>query len=221
MPARQIVAVISSRTDLARAARMRNPPDFFELRLDAAARRIRELENALGRLRAPLIITARHPKEGGLNQLSARERRDLLRQFLPHAACMDVELRSAGPLRPVLDHARARNVRIIISYHNFGHTPAATRLDQIARASQSLGADFLKIATRTDTPAQLARLVDFFERQRGKTEISAMGMGRLGRISRLEFVRRGSALNYAHLGTRQTAGQLSLPELRRALKTRS
>jgi 3-dehydroquinate dehydratase-1 len=220
-PVPQIVAVISSRADLGRAARLRNPPDFFELRLDAAAGRIREVQDALDRLNAPLIITARHPQEGGLNELAAPERRELLRQFLPHAACVDIELRSAGPLRAVLEEARARNVRTIISYHNFDDTPTATRLDEIARAIQSLGADVLKIATRTDTPDQFARLAAFFERHRGKVKISAMGMGRLGRISRLEFLRRGSALNYAHLGTPQTAGQLSVAQLRRALKTRS
>ena len=31
----QIVGVISSSADLRRAVRMRNPPDLFELRLDA------------------------------------------------------------------------------------------------------------------------------------------------------------------------------------------
>jgi 3-dehydroquinate dehydratase-1 len=219
--AAQIVAVIFSRADLRCAVRMRNPPDFFELRLDAAVRRIREVQDTLDRLRAPLIITARHPAEGGLNELAAPERRELLRQFLPHAACVDIELRAAGPLRAVLEEARARNVRTIISYHNFDDTPAAARLDEIARAIQSLGADFLKIATRTDTPDQLARLNAFFGRHQGETKISAMGIGRLGRISRLEFFRRGSALNYAHLGTPQTAGQLSVAQLRRALKTRS
>jgi len=220
-PPPQIVAVISSRADLRRAVGMRNPPDFFELRLDAVANRIGEIMAALGRLRSPLIITARHPQEGGLNQLTAAQRRGVLRQFLPHAACVDIELRSAGPLGMVLEEARARGLSAIISYHDFGDTPSRTRLDKIARTIQSLGADFLKIATRTDTRTQLARLNDFFARHRGDMKIAAMGIGRLGRISRLEFARRGSALNYAHLGTPQTAGQLSIAQLRRILKTRS
>jgi 3-dehydroquinate dehydratase-1 len=217
-PAPQIVGVISSRADLRRAVRMRNPPDLFELRLDAAVARIEEVKRAIGKLRAPLIVTARHPREGGFNELSSRERRGLLRQFLPHAACVDIELRSARPLATVLEEARAKSIRMIISFHDFSETPSRARFDEIARAAHSLGADFLKVATRTDTQGQLTRLLDFFERHCVEMKIAAMGIGRLGRISRLEFARRGSALNYAHFGTPQTAGQLSIAQLRRALK---
>ncbi len=76
----------------------------------------------------------------------------------------------------------------------------------------------LKIATRTDTSAQLARLRDFFQQERLEIEIAVMGVGRLGRISRLEFARHGSALNYAHLGRPRAQGQLSIAQLRRALR---
>jgi 3-dehydroquinate dehydratase-1 len=217
-PAPQIVGVISSRADLRRAVRMRNPPDLFELRLDAAVARIEEVKRAIGKLRAPLIVTARHPREGGFHELSSRERRGLLREFLPHAACVDIELRSARPFAAVIEEARTKSIRIIISFHHFSDTPSRARLDEITRAAHSLGADFLKVATRTDTPAQLTRLLDFFERQRQQMKIAAMGIGRLGRISRLEFARRGSVLNYAHLGRPQAAVQLSIAQLRRALK---
>jgi 3-dehydroquinate dehydratase-1 len=91
----QIVGVIFTQADLRRAIQMRNPPDLFELRLDALFARSDEVMTAIGNLRAPLIITARHPREGGSNQLGARERRALLLRFLPHAAYVDIELRSA------------------------------------------------------------------------------------------------------------------------------
>jgi 3-dehydroquinate dehydratase-1 len=213
-----IVGVIFSRADLRRAVRMRNPPDLFELRLDAAVARIKEVKRAIGKLRTPLLVTARHPREGGCNELSFRDRRGLLRQFLPHAACVDIELRSARPLAAVIEEARAKNIRMIISFHDFSETPSRARFDEITRAAQSLGADLLKVATRTDAQGQLTRLLDFFEQHRAEMKIAAMGIGRLGRISRLEFARRGSALNYAHLGTPQTAGQLSIAQLRRILK---
>lgn len=214
----QIVGVISSSADLRRAVRMRNLPDLFELRLDAAVTRIEELQDAIGKLGAPLIMAARHPREGGCNELSSRERRGLLRQFLAHAACVDIELRSAASLAPILDQARAKRIRVIVSFHDFSDTPGPAQSDDFVRAAHSLSADFLKIATRTDTHAQLTRLLDFFERHRAEMKIAAMGMGRLGRISRLELARRGSVLNYAHLGTPQSAGQLSITQLRHILK---
>lgn len=211
----QIVGVIFTRTDLRRAAQMRNPPDLFELRLDALFAKSEKGRAALGDLRVPLIITARHPREGGSNHLSARERRALLLRFLPCAAYVDIELRAARTLTAILEEARAKSIRTILSFHDFHETPSRARLDEIARAAQSLGADLLKIATRTDTPAQLARLLDFFLRNRPEMKIAAMGIGRLGRAARRELFRQGSILNYVHLGRTGIAGQPSLGDIRR------
>jgi 3-dehydroquinate dehydratase I len=216
-----IVGVILSIADLQRAVALRTAPDLFEVRLDALSQRIEEIRDKLGELRAPFIVTARHPGEGGSNQLSPRERRALLLRFMPHAAYVDVEVRSVRALASVLQEARARNIGTIVSFHDLEKTPSCSRLDEIARTAQSLSADILKIATRTDSPAQLAGLRDFFWRHRGKMEVAVMGIGRLGRSSRLEFAAAGSALNYAHLGKPETEGPLSITELRRAMKRKS
>ena len=216
-PVPQIVAVIFSRADLQRALRLRNPPDLFELRLDAWGAKADEAQRAIGKLPAPLIITAREPREGGANALSLRQRRDLLLQFLPHAAYLDIELRSARGLAPLLKQARAREIRTILSVHDLTKTPARARLHSMAHTAHSLGADIFKVATRTDTRAELQRLLDLFELQHAKMKIAVMGIGRFGRISRVESARRGAALSYVHLGEPQAAGQLSLTQIRRAL----
>src|SRR5947207_1670235 len=104
----RIVAVIASRPDLQRALRMTSPPDLFELRLDHLIGCLDEVETKMSILRVPLIVTARHPKEGGANRLSVQRRRALLMRFLPQARYVDVELRSAKALRHVLDSARRK-----------------------------------------------------------------------------------------------------------------
>jgi 3-dehydroquinate dehydratase type I len=213
----QIVGVIFSRADLQRALRMRTPPDLFELRLDRLVNCIEEVKAAIDRLPAPFLITARDPREGGANHLSAPRRRSLLLQFLPRAAYVDVELRSARSLAPVLRSAHTHGIPTIISFHDFKTTPPAPQLDEIVSGARSLGADVVKIATRTDTSAQLTALLDFFERQRGGGNLVAMGIGKLGRASRFAIVRRGCRLNYAHLGAPATSGQLSIRDLRRVL----
>jgi 3-dehydroquinate dehydratase-1 len=214
----KITGVISSRADFDRALRLRTPPDLFELRLDAFGEKIDAVRPHIEKLGAGIIITARHPQEGGANQLSARKRRELLLSFLPQAAWVDVELRSASAMAAVFRAARKNGVRTILSFHDFRGTPAARRLDELARQAARLGADLFKVAMRTDTPAQLQRLLDFFERSRRAQNVAAMGIGQLGRKSRLELARRGCPLNYAHLGIARVAGQLSIPELRRALR---
>src|SRR4029450_3466554 len=101
-PRPRVVGVIISQTDLDLAIQMRERPDLFELRLDhlvgPAAAGLDGLEEKISRLRTPLIITARHPQEGGANKLNLRQRRELLSRFLPRARYIDVELRSADGL---------------------------------------------------------------------------------------------------------------------------
>ena len=214
-PFLRLVGVIRSQDDLRFALRMRNPPDLFEVRLDHLVDIVNELENKLSILPAPLIITARHPREGGANKLSIKQRRELLSRFLPRARYVDVELRSAKALRSLLEIARSKNVRRIISFHNFRSTPSTRSLRARARAAKSCGADVFKVATRTDTPAQLAQLLDFIANKNVDLAVSAMGIGKLGGKSRRELMRRGSVLNYAHLGRARIAGQPSLRDIRR------
>jgi 3-dehydroquinate dehydratase-1 len=211
----RVVGVIASRADLERAVRMRKPPDLFELRLDRLAGLADEVETVLPRLRTPLIITARDPREGGAHKLRLRQRRDLLARFLSHADYIDVELRSARTLRAFLAIAKAKNVRRIISFHDFKSTPSARLLVAKAQNAKALRADIFKVATRTDTPTELGRLLEFITKNRVNVRLAVMGIGRLGDISRVLLARAGSLLIYASLGPApDVEGQLSLEQLR-------
>ena len=213
----QVVGVSASRSDLHFALRMASPPDLFELRLDRLIDCLDELEKKISILRVPLIITARHPGEGGANRLSIQRRRQLLHRFLPRARYVDVELRSAKGLRSVLDFARKKNIRRIISFHDFDDTPSVRALKVKARAADSLGADIFKVATRTDTPAQVERLFDFFASKDVDLAVSAMGMGKLGAVSRVVLAQLGSVFTYTSLRQPTIEGQLSIQQLRSAL----
>jgi 3-dehydroquinate dehydratase-1 len=212
----RIVGVITTSSELRLAVRMPQPPDLFELRLDYLVGIENELENKVSRLRVPVIITARHPAEGGANNLSLKRRRELLSRFLPQARYVDLELRSVRAFQPLLEAARDRNVGRIISFHHLDSTPSPRSLRAKARAAKSYGADVFKIATRTDTPAQLARLLNFVSNQDASLPLSAMGIGKLGGISRVALARSGSVLTYASLEAKRIEGQLSVKQLRAA-----
>ena len=211
----RVVGVIASRADLERAVRMRRPPDLFELRLDCLAGMADQVESALPKLRRPLIITARDPHEGGANKLRLRQRRDLLARFLNHADYVDVELCLASALLPSFGLAKNKNVRRIISFHNFKSTPSARILATKACEAKSHGADIFKVATRTDTPMELGRLLEFITKNRVNVRLAVMGIGKLGAISRILLARAGSVLIYASVGAAtDVEGQLSLEQLR-------
>lgn len=210
----RVVGVITSPAEFDFAIRMNEPPDLFELRLDRLVRGIDRLENKVSKLRAPLVITARHPIEGGANRLSPSERQNLLARFLSRARYIDVELRSAPVFVSLLRLARRQNVRRIISVHHLKSTPSPSRLRAQARAAKTFGADFFKVATRTDTPAQLTRLLDFAAATGVDIAVSAMGIGKLGATSRLLLACCGSALVYVSLGRSDIEGQMSLDQFR-------
>jgi len=211
----RIVGVIASRVDLDRALRMRRPPDLFELRLDRfPAAVVDRLENMLPKLGAPLIITARHPQEGGARKLSLWKRRALLTRFLTRADYVDVELRSARAMRSLLALAGKKKVCRIISFHSFKSTPSARLLSAKARQAKAHRADIFKVATRTDKPVELRRLLDFTTNCRVNLPVAVMGVGQLGAISRVLLARAGSVLTYASLGAASDIeGQLSLEQL--------
>jgi 3-dehydroquinate dehydratase-1 len=127
---------------------------------------------------------------------------------------MDVELCSASALQSLLKLAEKKNVRRIISLHNFKSTPTARILTTKAREAKSHGADIFKVATRTDTPMELGRLVEFMTSSRLGLPLAVMGIGKLGAISRVLLARAGSVLIYATLGPAIVEGQLSLEQLR-------
>jgi 3-dehydroquinate dehydratase-1 len=210
-----LVGVITSGAELRRAARMSDPPDLFELRLDWLFNE-KDLDKKAVKLNAPLIITARHPAEGGNERLSNKTRRELLVQFLPIARYLDIELRSARLYRTVIDRAKRNGMGTIISFHDFESTPSLGSLRAKASRAAGLRADVFKVVTRTDTGAQLDRLLRLMSEGTRRMPIAAMGMGKLGRVSRLLFAQCGSVLIYTSLGKPRVDGQLSLEHFRAA-----
>lgn len=212
----RIVGVIASPAALARATRLRRPPDLIELRLDALRHSLGEIDLALPRLRAPLILTARHPAEGGRGRLSLAARRGLLLRFLPQAAFVDLEFRSARQMPALLDEIRRRRLGLILSRHDLRRTPSLGELRRLVRVAAALDPAILKVVTRTETPAELARLLAFFEECHTDLPLAAMGTGKHGLESRRRLAQLGSALTYVSLDRAVVAGQPTLEQLHRA-----
>jgi len=189
------------------ASRRRHGVDLLEVRLDC-----------IGTLRLPaawplpVIATARHPREGGGGNLSSRERGRLLLGSLPWASALDIELRSARSLGPVIASAHQHGLTVIISHHDFAATPTLQSLQRLASAASDAGADLFKVATMLRDQRDLLRLIEL---QSGATRVpvTAMGMGPAGRFSRLVLSGFGAPLCYGWLGKPQVSGQWPALEL--------
>jgi 3-dehydroquinate dehydratase I len=191
--------------------------DIVEIRVDAllaAGLTEAEIEHALRTIRLPLLITVRHPAEGGAGSLSAVRRRHLFEQFLPFAALVDVELRSVRALAGVIEAARARRITVIVSDHHFRSTPAFRRMLERERRARRAGADIFKLAALAPTAAALSTLLRFCARPGSR---SVMGMGAFGKVSRLALARAGSVLNYGYLDCPNAPGQWEARELKQLI----
>lgn len=201
------------------ALRAGGAPDVLELRVDGFAPTPARLDALAAKTTRPLIVTVRHPAEGGLDPAlaAAGTRRTLYERFLPVASWVDIEVRSLRPLGAVAAQARARGVRLIASFHDFGGTPSTRRLRALADRAAAAGADVFKVATTTRTPGDLARLLDLLAHEHG-LPLAVMGMGPLGKVSRLALGAAGSVLNYGYLGSSaQVPGQWAAVRLRARL----
>jgi 3-dehydroquinate dehydratase-1 len=209
-----VVGVIASAAALAAAKRLRRPPDLFELRLDMLCHSLEMVDRAIPELRAPLIFTVRDPAEGGRGRLQPKARRALFERFLGHAAFIDIELRSIRQMRRFIQETREQGIGLIVSWHDINGKVTRSMLLRKARSAASAGATIFKIATRTDTRTELARVISLFQKAPPALPIAAMGIGKLGRVSRVELARLGSVLTYVSVGAPTVAGQISLSQLR-------
>ena len=215
-PAVSVVATAHNVKGLVKAAALRlGQVGFVEVRLDALADNAGHLDKALSRIRVPILLTARHPSEGGTGSLNTAQRRAFLQRYLPQASALDVELRSFSALGGVFDEAPRGKVLRVVSFHDFRRTPDLPRLREIVRRSMRTGADVVKIATHLRSAKDLAVLLLL----QGGTEapLATMGMGPLGKVSRLVLAAAGSRLNYGYLDKPQVKGQWPALDLVRRL----
>lgn len=193
---------------------------MVEIRLDLLAAEGLRVERALWRHLAgvPLLFTARREDEGGGLEASATQRAEWLAAAIDDAACIDVEIASAGDMRELLAQAAARGIPWVASYHDFGKLPAISELAALIPRAGGLGAGALKVAARLNARADLLRLAEFQDHATADLPLATMGMGPLAPVSRLLCAQAGSVLNYGYLGEAPTApGQWDAALLKQAM----
>lgn len=201
-----VVATVHDEATLQAALTLTDPGiDALEIRVDGFPDRETWLQGQIARLQYPLIITVRHPQEGAIHKLKVATRKKHYQNFFQHACAIDMELRSVASLAATLRQARELGIGIILSHHDFASTPPLKIMRQLARQARLGGADVFKIATTIHTPEHLGALHQLVAE--APCPISAMGMGPMGKISRLLLAHAGSVLNYGYLCKPQIIGQ--------------
>ena len=186
--------------------------DFAEIRIDEMETDKTDIKKIFSS-HPRLIATCRPGKR------SSQERLDLLHSAIEAgAAYVDIEVEAEGKYKDYLiSRARSSGCQVIISYHNFQKTPQKSELEHIIEWCFTAGADIAKIACMVQHKNETARLLGLLNDER---PLIVLGMGKLGRITRIAAPLLGSPFTYASPGKgRETAaGQLDRKTLEKMIR---
>lgn len=197
------------------------PCDILEYRIDNLLACTDEAMASMARQSAPALLTVRSPDEGGAGNLSPEERLALYRNHWAAAALVDTEVASleSPAFSDFATEVHDAGALLVASYHDFSGFPGRDLLADKLAAAYSLGADIAKVAVVVTSMTELFTLVELVDYHRGKGRlISAMGMGSLGKLSRLVLAKAGSCLNYGYLQTPNAPGQWSAAGLQSLIR---
>ena len=190
--------------------------DVVEVRLDTLNLPPNDVRQALTGSVTPVLLTARHPAEGGQGSEAAAGRIALIEPLLDLAALIDVELRSAMEMRDLIQKAHSLGVKVMGSFHDFHTTPGDEVLRGAISFGQPAGLDAIKLATYLNSSDDLTRLIKLTS-ETHRLRLSCMGMGPWGRVSRLVLAKCGSLLNYGFIGESNAPGQWPAARLKEIL----
>ena len=186
--------------------------DLVEFRADALAGQTGAVAAAMQACPVPALLTVRAPEEGGIGQLSNEARDKIFTTLLPHAGLIDIEIAHLVEFAHLVAAARTRGIPVIASFHDFHGTPDRPSLEALIEKATAAGADAIKFATTLRNSQDLATLTSLQES--ATRPLATMGMGPLGRVSRLLLGSMGSILNYGFLDRPTIAGQWPARRLR-------
>jgi 3-dehydroquinate dehydratase type I len=147
------------------------------------------------------------------------ERIELLKAAIKEGAgYVDIEIETAADqMEDLISSAKQSGCRIILSYHNFERTADREDLESLMISCYERGAEIAKIACQVNAAEDIRNLLSLYDVP-GKKVI--LGMGSMGRISRVIGPYLGAAFTFASPGDGgETApGQLTVKQLNEIYK---
>ncbi|HED4875113.1 TPA: type I 3-dehydroquinate dehydratase [Stenotrophomonas maltophilia] len=199
--------------------------DYLDFATDASRIAALGKQVAVAARNKPMIVTFRTQAEGGSKPITDAAYGALYTKLIQAGFIdlLDVEMfRAPEVVTALVEQAHARNIKVVMSSHDFHMTPPTSEIVARLRRQDQLGADILKIAVMPQSPADVLALLDATAQMRAtyssKPQLT-MSMGGLGAITRLSGEVFGSDLTFGMIGTPSAPGQVDVGQLRQVLNT--
>ena len=110
---------------------------------------------------------------------------------------VDVDINNSEDfINEIIFHAKNKNRKIIISYHNFKETPSENFLDNIVEKCSGYNPDIVKVACIVNDISDNERLFTLYNNYKN---IISIGMGEKGKATRIAGKLLGAPFTYASL----------------------
>jgi len=171
----------------------------------------------------PLLFTRRSVHEGGEKIALSEERVIALYQAICASGqidAIDFEMNNdPAHIALVRSAAKANDIKLILSFHNFSFTPTLEVLSQRFLQADQLGADIAKVAVMPRNLEDVLTLLTatLAASQRLPIPVISMSMGSYGALTRLFGWTFGSALSFAVGACSSAPGQVPIEDLNTVL----
>lgn len=189
--------------------------------LDKVKEVLKQLREEIKEL--PILFTFRSKKEGGEREVSVKYYVELNKAMVAtgDADMIDIELFTGDEIvKEIVEFARAHNVKVVISNHDFDKTPIKEEIISRLCKMQEMDADLPKIAVMPQTTDDVLTLLSATNEMVTKyadRPIITMSMAGLGVVSRLAGEVFGSALTFGAAKAVSAPGQVSVAKLAQVL----
>jgi len=192
--------------------KVRLSSDKVELRVDSIRSfDVDDIEMLKKNSPAHSIFTYRHIKEGGLFTGDVKEQRRILKEaFTCNFDYVDVSLGNSA-LKELNQKERKK---LLVSYHEYKITPTIEKLKITLDKMRKESPAAIKIATMVNGPKDVFVLADLLKEKKKNEKLIIIGMGEMGKLTRIMFPAMGSYLTYASLeGEKIAPGLMNQKEM--------
>ena len=193
----------------------KNQTEFIEVRFDYIQNRNQtDLALIQKAVNKNVIFTCRRSDEGGKWNGTEDERLTILNLASKFGFLVDVELKTLEEETYKLSLKSAK--RTLISFHDFKKTPPIAELQKIAGRMNRFHPHIKKIATMVNSKEDEKTLIQLILNKKSDENMCVIGMGALGKNTRILTPLFGSCLSYCTINTNESSapGQMTCGEMK-------